>query len=387
MQNDIWDVLGVRSDVEELASELIDGRCDAAVISGPPGSGKTWLARQIAASFTTAGGVSFRGVGDETEANRRLFAMKCAQAETRGLFKPIAAVGKTILNVATRLATAGATGAEEAIDAFDAEKARRKRSVVFLDEDEQTILSEMGQDALRGPVLLIADNLHWWDKDSLTLLRMILDKRLAKAFPFTENIRILAVTTDESYQRPIWFEDYSRHVLPFFKKRLHLRYCRSNEMNSLKNIFDEDDILDQETLDFLFKLSGGHLAIFSSALNYLKEVDHKPNEKELQTLADDMFLERLRRIGSLGELADTFLSAASIVGNVFDRNEISCLLKAQSIPFHETVHTCQQLEFIEERDGRLEFRHDYIRRFFAARLGHKEPGMSYGKYSVNACAN
>ena len=372
---EIWDLLNLTEEVRAITQQLLSGEMQAALISGPPGSGKSWLARSIGATFVEAGGKALRGVGDEGEANRRLYTLRCIRAETTGLVRPLAEIGFVAANILTKVVTGGLVDAHGAREAISVEAARRKRSVIFLDEDEQAIFVDIERDLDGSPALLIADNLHWWDNASLSLLKMILDKRVQQAFPFMNDLRVLAIITDANYQKPVWEGTVERSILPYFQRQIKTTYVPKAHVRSAVSALGITDTIEQSDLDTLYDISGGHLSILMNGCRYLTQ-----QKDSLSTLSiidreqflDDLFMDRIRKIPEFSSDAKAFLDAASIVGAVAPVLEIDCLLKNQTTPVGRVIEICENLEFIESSNDVVEFRHDYIKRFFARRLGRKE---------------
>ncbi len=374
----IWELLGQGERVNRVTQSLLSGELQQALIVGPPGCGKSWLARSIAATFVKGGGVALRGAGDEAEANRRLYAFQCVRAETSGLMGPLAEAGFIVANVLTKVATGGLLDAQTARPAFSAEAARRKRSVLFLNADEQAVLSDIEQNVFEKPALLVADNIHWWDKDSLSLLKAILDRRVDKAYPYTNQMRILAVTTESAFQKPVWIETYERSILPFFSETIQLDYLETALIRDSLLALAVGHTLAQPELETMFTLSGGHLSIFTNGCAYLERqggvlTDLAPEDK--QAFLDTLFMERVRRIPDFSQDAKAVLDAAAVIGAVSRRDELDCLLRNQNTSVDEAIDACRRLEFLDDHGDRVEFRHDFIKRFFATRLGAREADL------------
>ncbi len=371
----LWDTMGVTSEIQQLGSDLISGKSKTALISGPPGSGKTWITRYIADSFAKSGGISFRGVGDEGEANRHLYTMLRVQAETTGYFSPLATLGKSVAKGAVHLASVGLIDGRGAIEAAEQYAARKKRSGLFLTEDEQSILFDIAKDAGERPVLLVADNLHWWDKGSLALLRSMLKGMASKAYPFIDTLRIIAVTTDDTYQRPVWCEEYEKHTLPLFGRAIQTRYFNKEELSEVAPSLGLPEQVTSQDREFIFDISGGHLSILTGACSFLAENGAtltSLRERDESRFIEDLFLERLRKIGALGGVSERLLIAASLVGNNALRDELECLLSDDCEQVGAAIEICRKLNFIDESEDQIEFRHDFIKKYFVSRLKDRE---------------
>lgn len=374
----LWAAMGIQTQVSQTLAEIISGETHAVVISGPPGCGKTWLARSIGASFVDAGGVAIRGVGDDGEASRRLYPLQRAQAETSGYFKPAVIVGKALANVAAKVASGGMLDAEGAIQAFDAEATRRKRGSMFLAEDEQSLLSDLAVHAAGKPTLLIVDNLHWWDQDSLSLLRAMLKREPASAFPFLDKLRVVATTTDSDYQQPIWRDTYAKHVLPLFRAKIEMGYVSQSHLMTLRQTLAIPDTVNSADLEFVHDISGGHLTVIGEACKYISESGTSidglaPEDKE--RFVEDLFLQRLRNIGTIGKAAKELLHAASIIGSTTSRMELLCVYRQTGNDPEQAIEICRDLGFLEVRGETIEFRHHYIKEFFAKDLGPDEKAI------------
>ena len=80
-------------------------------------------------------------------------------------------------------------------------RAVRKGRAPVLDDAEHRALYDLERLSHKRPLLLIADNLHWWDGRSLEFLECLLSPRIRSAFPFLGAMRVLAVQTPEPFQR------------------------------------------------------------------------------------------------------------------------------------------------------------------------------------------
>src|SRR5580698_1690777 len=154
---------------------------DVCLIEGPPGVGKSWLAKGIGALWERSGGATVVIEGDPLRTDVSLYPFSFAMV---GLAKGWGSVVPAIANVAKAgevlLGTAGLI--TNTVELLDSVRRRRRGSrAVLLDDQEQQILHELGSLARKRPLLLIADNLHWWDEASLALLAQLRAPRMVEA--------------------------------------------------------------------------------------------------------------------------------------------------------------------------------------------------------------
>jgi hypothetical protein len=74
-------------------------------------------------------------------------------------------------------------------------RSRVRARKLYLGDTEQTILFDIARLAKGRPILLVCDNVHWWDEQSLQFLGRLREERMAAAFPYLADLRVLAVQT------------------------------------------------------------------------------------------------------------------------------------------------------------------------------------------------
>jgi predicted ATPase len=196
---DLWRTLGYDSIALEIAKGLGESS-DITVVQGSPGVGKSWLAKGVGAMWESAGGSAILAEGDITRSDVSLYpfgiAMDTLDWSLSSLAPAIAALAKA---GELLLGTGGVlTTSIEALIKLQAH--RRKKPTTLLDSHERDVLSNMAKLGKKRPLLLIADNLHWWDSASLEFLCRLRGDRTTEALPFLREMRILAIETVEPYQ-------------------------------------------------------------------------------------------------------------------------------------------------------------------------------------------
>ena len=172
----LWQVLGYDGVAERVAEKLRAG-ADICLLEGPPGVGKSWLAKDIGELWESSGGGTILIEGDQLRADASLYPFAFAMG---GLQRRPVSIGPAIASVARAAeALAGTAGLiTSTVEALaKARRLQRRDRTVFLGDSEQIVLHELERLGRKRPLLVLADNLHWWDNSSLALLRCLTDPR------------------------------------------------------------------------------------------------------------------------------------------------------------------------------------------------------------------
>ncbi|UJB65209.1 AAA family ATPase [Acidovorax sp. YS12] len=370
----IWDAMGLTDEIHKITNGLLSGSTQSALISGPPGSGKTWLAKSIGAIFLKYGGYVIRGVSGPGEMGRELYAWKKAQAQESDHFPSIEAVIKAVVNISVKFMSHGVLDAQDLHKLYDVGKRRSQQGVAFLYDEEVSLLTVFNQQARGRPVLMIADDIEWWDGRSLSILAMILKKEIEGTFPFVSNFYLLAVTTDGALPRPIWEDGRFNDVLPAFHHRIRTKYLEKNKFNEIAETLGLPQAIGEDDRRIIFEMSGGNLSILGEACHFLSKNggDLSSIEKSDKTnFFGNLLMARLKKTGGNREAIEALLQAVTIIGTIAIRDEISCLLNDR-VQIGNAIKLCSELNFINCNGNLIEFRDDATRNVFHDKLGIHE---------------
>jgi len=360
----LWEVLGYDETGARIAGALQPGD-GVAVIEGRPGVGKSWLARDIGSLWESGGGSTILAEGDSLKADVSFYPFGFAMS---GLPSGWKSAGPAITGMArageTLIGTAGLiTSTIEAL--AKARGSRRRQRTVFLGNDEQAILYELESLARKRPILLIADNLHWWDAESLAFLGGVLDPRMWDSFPFLAELRVLGVQTPEPYQ---FVANRAAHEALLAGKTSYYPLPRipREGFEDVLVALGADPRPSQEVANVIHSFSGGHLALASRCADrialgesavFLKAAS---TEEFLRRLLTD----RIRSLGPIGKEAITMLQVAAILGLRFRRDEVTCAVETKEADTLKMLRHCRSEGVLEESDGLVRFVHDLYRQHF-----------------------
>jgi hypothetical protein len=363
--SDLWAALGYDS-VALSVAEALAASNDIVVLEGPPGVGKSSLARGIGVIWESGGGATVAAQGDFLHGDAALHPFLWAMSGTATGWKELlpslagaSRAGEMLIG------TAGLITATVELLAKVVQGTRRGKAIP-LANDEQDILYELERLSQRKPILFIADNLHWWDGQSLALLARLRDPRMRSAFPFLDEMRVLAVQTPPPYQQIEHPEAHEAFLSSGPNRAISLQRVQRDGFGGVLEALGSGPIASNEIVDAVHALSGGHLALAARCAARIAE----GNTDTLIAAADsdafirNLLVERVRSLGDKGKPAVAMLQVAALLGLTFRRDTLSCALEDDSPDLGELLRYCRDERIVELSDNVGRFVHDLYRRHF-----------------------
>jgi hypothetical protein len=362
---ELWVALEYDRVAADVATSLSEG-ADVDVIEGPPGVGKSSLARYIGGLWESGGGSAVVAEGDLLKSDASLYPFDFALVGLAAGWKSmgpaiagIARAGETFVGTAGLITTTIEALAKRRRD-------RRKQRAILLGDREQHVLSHLERLSRKRPLLLIADNLHWWDPDSLDMLRRLRDERMWAAFPFLTEMRVLAVQTPPPFQTVAHPDAHGTLLAPGGTRRFTLERIPREGFERVLAALGAGDEPAPEVADVVHQLSGGHLALASRCAARIASGE---TEALLSAAGSEEFLqrlltERIDSLGALGRQAVQVLQVAAVVGLAFRRDEVACAAGEDEAEIARLLRDCRRERVLELADDRGWFVHDLYRQYF-----------------------
>jgi hypothetical protein len=225
---------------------------------------------------------------------------------------------------------------------------------------ERDVILDLKRLARRGRLLLVADNCHWWDGDSLRLLSDILSEDLRESIPRLQGVSALVVDTAE--EQPVMARDAfvaltAKHVAC---TRLISR-CTLAQFPAVLRAFGLEE-LPGGVLGDLFGVTHGHLKLAQQVAAYAEHSDIATltaslGDKYLTTLVSARFAS----LGALQPAVSDLLVRSAILGLSFTEQDLMCIADAERVELRPLLERAESIGFIERSSGTIGFTHDVIR--------------------------
>lgn len=381
---ELWTLLGHDRIAEQLLEYFrTDPSHRLALVEGTPGAGKSTFARGVAAAWREGGGTVALLEGDDLNERRELYPFQRGLSALDQGWSAMTNVASIVPKILDAAAGTGGLASLAVEGATRLKSAARGSRLLFIGKEQQRILADLERISANKTLLLVADNIHWWDVTSLLLLLDMLSSEAAVAYPFLGRMRVVAVRTNENDQ-PAIHADCLNQVLRRLKPQKWQLPTISKEdfptvLRALSGTHSDEEVGVVESLsDFLFLLSNGHLALAWKAAEHLLDAPDKASllsELDEAAFLREIFEERLRAQGAFGDQGLKLLEMAAVIGLTFRNDELSCLADQKLDALLPVLGLGAKGGIIELRGEQGHFRHDYFRRYFRRRLADRSTAL------------
>lgn len=192
---------------------------------------------------------------------------------------------------------------------------------LFLNNEEQNILAKLRQIIKKQHVVLIFDNIHWWDRRSLQLLKLILTNKEILNLDKLNNFSIVfSVTADQPALHTDLMNDIIHNVNceEIIFPAIGLIEFKNALFNATLQSFSDTQV------NLLYNLVNGHLQVFFEVINEINNhsfdfnATYENNKQYLSTVLE----KRLKEFGADSTQILKALEYASIIGITFSVYEL-----------------------------------------------------------------
>ncbi len=342
-------------------------------LEGPSGCGKSWVVKQIARLLDGDRRVVLVAEGDPFNGNRQLLPLAIALSRAPRLRR----LAKTAASEAGRGVPMAGSFVQYAVNMLlNYREIAQAHQTPFLPQAERELLIEIERRAdTNNDVLIILENLHWWDGQSLDLLALILTNKLDGVFPFLRRTKYLAVLTPE--QNASHPDKLAKIRQLLGGKTVQLKPCQEAIFGELLTALGARQLPDADTLAALYRASRGHLSMAQRLAHRLdgSAAVLSSNVSDIDAMCRELLEERISVMGDRGAKMARLLCQAAAIGLSFTDGEVRCLAKDLSSEISSCLEDARRLDLLSSDSDRLVFSHEIIQRYFSQASKERDPDV------------
>lgn len=240
---------------------------------------------------------------------------------------------------------------------------------LLLNSEEQNILAKLRQILKKPNIVLVFDNIHWWDRRSLQLLKLLLtNNQILNPDKLNRFTTIFSVTTNQ----PALHADLLKDIIDEAKYEeipfptLSLLEFKNTLFNTTLQNFSDTQI------NLLFNLVNGHLQVFFEVINEISNhnfdfnATYENNKQYLSTVLE----KRLKEYGANSTQIFKTLEYASIIGITFSLYELRNITQSTENEIKNIIAETSKLTITEQTEeiDYIKFAHDIIREIFKTKV-------------------
>jgi len=358
-------VLGHEVIASSIAQAMEEGP-DINMIEGPPGAGKSWFAMGIGALWESAEGTTLVAEGELLQSDAALYPLKRSLAALSSNWREVGSELAQIAKAGESLSGAGGIISRTIEALVRLRPSRQRARKMYLGDSEQMILFDLERLTRKRPLLLIADNLHWWDAESLALLGRLREPAMCEAFPFLAEMRLIGVRTVEPYEKTVNAVACDA-LLSAGTRRYHRLHRPSREVfPEVLGALDAPPERVAEAANGIFDLTGGHLILAARCAQRMREEggNFLLSSPDSDAFRQRLLTDRVRSLGTVGSSALAILQIAAVLGLRFRRAEVVCAFEGDPSEASRLLRTCRDEDMIELSEDVGRFAHDLFRQHF-----------------------
>jgi hypothetical protein len=345
-----------------------------ALLEGVPGCGKSWVLRQLSKTWRDLGRPVFTATGDRAASARGLscFVNALVLCKTDLEFERVRKTG--IAKIATAVPMAGSLLSFLVEACLQSSERKQRSQTPHLNASEQEILFQLQHLAGSSELLVVVDDIQYWDIDSLRLLKFILNPILADTYPFLAKARLIVSRTLGPVAK---YQELTEEIIANLRSKWRLNYFESKNLPEVMRIFGLKRALSSDQYSLIYAICAGHLELIRRLTEYLSLEpgpavlwpEFNTPGLDIYALLDRLVTDRLGSLGGEGVATRTLLRAAAVIGSSFSKTEIQCVLKWDARSLREALKSAEELRLIENQNQQLRFVHEDLRECLFRSLG------------------
>jgi hypothetical protein len=331
-------------------------------LTGPAGSGKSHIASQVAREWGAKRRHCVIAVGDSERSGRPLFPLLSGLTRAHRDWRGIASSStRSASAVAGAAAGGGATGTS-IFDLLSAPfRQQTERALRPYTPPERDVILELKRLARQRRLLVIADNAHWWDPDSLRLLCEVLSDSIRETLPQLRSVVALVVDTADE-QDVVAQAEFDAVMSRCVRRTRWTSRCTREQFPDVLAAFGATHVLSTSTLEQLYSVTQGHLKLAEqiAASGEHSEIG-APSMSIDDTYVAALLSDRIASLGAAAPQVTDLLVRAAVLGLSCTEEDLGCIADTHGPDLRALVQRAERIGFIERAARQVRFSHDVIR--------------------------
>jgi hypothetical protein len=348
-----------------LATVRKPGLC---LLTGPSGSGKSWLAAAVSESFHAGGPEPLPLLvvqGQHTLQGTPLACWRLALYGRRSRFARPGAY-QEIAQETMRAASKVTLGLSEVVNIALGARKQFRNAPATLNDEQFGILHELAVLAHNQTAfVLIADNLQWWDEQSIVLLRALFLPAFVDNFPFLLRSQVIGVLRKEAERSSV----VERLIHDLRPPTVTLEMPDLAASEAALRQFGVVDAGPQIAVA-IHAATGGHLQLLREVARYLHSSSGSPragvagvwSSECRRDFLRDSIRERLASSDMGAALPASFqlLEAAATIGIAFTEAALRCMTRDDTVQYERALSVLTSLGILERNGSLIRFAHEIL---------------------------
>ncbi|WP_027526116.1 AAA family ATPase [Bradyrhizobium sp. Ec3.3] len=343
MTADLSELLGFDHLVPLLTKRFIEEGAKRLVIRGPSGTGKTTLARAVSQNIADAGCSIVWLRGDAGRTEESYFPIRSA-LQTGSISRLLGKGAKLIGGLAEDFLPMGRATAKTLVSLLP--------SAVTGEKDAQStdapreFTSMLARLRKRHRVLLIADDIQYFDKNTLGLIDEILNTAIFDPNSHSEDIGLLSVLNTDAAITAAYADRINS--LTATMTATSLRYCTSARFSDVLKALGLTTTLPPAAVKLLYECSGGHLHIAKFIVEEMRTLSFgEISSSEYSDLLHYVIQKRLEHSAPEPKTLLSLMCSAAHIGRSFTQEELVCLTGIDAPTLRKWLRAASALGFVE----------------------------------------
>ncbi len=334
---------------------------DSICVIGKSGIGKSFLSNKLCEEYLLNGYVTLLFIGDKLNQYRPYYPFhqvfnneSCLNNYKElpiELSKEIPHIGNVVSIILEKL--------------LSRENRALQQKYPYLNNEENSIISKLKYLMKNKKVLLVFDNFQWWDKQSISLLSILISSY--EDLHQNHNCKNVFVFTSSNLNSDI-LNFLKEHNVPQveFKEMSYSQFLRERQQLGFQNCLDE------KQLQFIYKLADGNIFLFKQIAREFPDNTCFPTQDNISGIQylNELLEKRMTELGATGKQIMYVLEFGSVIGLSFSYYELEQVTQMKKGVFSQIISRAKEWNLVEDDQEKTyyKFVHDIILEIFKHRI-------------------